>query len=121
MSLTEDLLKAIGVDARAAREATERVVARLLKPVPGLAAPIVGAAATPTGKGYWQVAADGGVFGRGDAKHYGSAADSKLQYPVVAMAATPSGKGYWLFAADGGVFNYGDAEFYGTALKAKPS
>jgi hypothetical protein len=32
-----------------------------------LAQPIVGMAATPTGKGYWFVAADGGVFALGDA------------------------------------------------------
>jgi hypothetical protein len=31
-------------------------------------------AATPTGKGYWFVAADGGVFTFGDAPFYGSAA-----------------------------------------------
>ena len=29
--------------------------------------PIVGMAATPTGKGYWLVASDGGVFSFGDA------------------------------------------------------
>ena len=32
-----------------------------------LAAPIVGMAATPTGRGYWLVAADGGIFSFGDA------------------------------------------------------
>lgn len=35
-------------------------------------APIVGMAATPTGKGYWLVAADGGVFSFGDAAFFGS-------------------------------------------------
>ncbi len=29
--------------------------------------------ATPTGKGYWLVASDGGVFSFGDARFYGSA------------------------------------------------
>lgn len=33
-----------------------------------LDAPIVGIAATPTGKGYWLVGADGGVFAHGDAE-----------------------------------------------------
>ena len=37
-----------------------------------LNSPIVGMAATPTGKGYWLVAGDGGVFTFGDAKFYGS-------------------------------------------------
>jgi len=35
-------------------------------------APIVGMAATPTGKGYWLVAADGGVFAFGDATYLGN-------------------------------------------------
>jgi len=35
-------------------------------------APIVGMAATPTGNGYWLVAADGGVFAFGDARYLGN-------------------------------------------------
>jgi hypothetical protein len=35
-------------------------------------APIVGMAGTPTGKGYWLVAADGGVFAFGDAGYFGN-------------------------------------------------
>ena len=35
-------------------------------------APICGIAATPTGKGYWLVAADGGVFAFGDATYLGN-------------------------------------------------
>jgi peptidoglycan recognition protein len=35
-------------------------------------APVTGIAATPTGKGYWLVAADGGVFAFGDAGFYGN-------------------------------------------------
>ena len=38
-----------------------------------LGAPVVGLAATPTGKGYWRVGADGGVLTAGDAHFYGSA------------------------------------------------
>ena len=34
--------------------------------------PVVGMAATPDGKGYWLVAADGGIFRFGDARFYGS-------------------------------------------------
>jgi len=34
--------------------------------------PVVGIAATPDGKGYWEVASDGGLFSFGDAKFYGS-------------------------------------------------
>jgi hypothetical protein len=79
-----------------------------------LAAPIVGMASTPDGKGYWLVASDGGVFAFGDATFWGSAAGTLLNRPVVGMAPTPDGGGYWLATADGGVFAYGDAQFYGS-------
>ena len=44
---------------------------------PKLNAPIVGMAATPTGKGYWLVGADGGVFAYGDAEFHGSIPGNK--------------------------------------------
>jgi len=57
----------------------------------GLAAGIVGIPATPSGNGYWLVAADGGVFSFGDATFHGSTGGLTLNEPVVGMAATPSG------------------------------
>jgi N-acetylmuramoyl-L-alanine amidase len=53
-------------------------------------------APTPDGKGYWLVAADGGIFTFGDAPFYGSEGGRQLAAPVVGMAATPTGNGYWL-------------------------
>jgi N-acetylmuramoyl-L-alanine amidase len=82
--------------------------------VTGVNAPIVGLAATPDGKGYWLVAADGGIFTFGDAGFYGSTGGIRLNQPIVGMAATPDGKGYWLVASDGGIFTFGDAGFYGS-------
>ena len=79
-----------------------------------LTAPIVGAAATPDGRGYWLVAADGGVFSFGTARFYGSTGGVRLARPVVGMAATGDGGGYWLVASDGGVFAFGDARFRGS-------
>ncbi|HVA44735.1 MAG TPA: hypothetical protein VNF50_14730, partial [Acidimicrobiales bacterium] len=79
-----------------------------------LAGPIVGMAATPDGKGYWLVGADGGVFSFGDAGFYGSDGAAHLAGPMVGMAATPDGKGYWLVGADGGVFSFGDAGYLGS-------
>ncbi|MGH9088957.1 MAG: spherulation-specific family 4 protein, partial [Acidimicrobiales bacterium] len=76
-----------------------------------LAAPIVGIAPTPSGHGYWEVAADGGVFSYGDATFEGSMGGHPLAAPIVGIAPTPSGHGYWEVAADGGVFSYGDATF----------
>jgi hypothetical protein len=64
--------------------------------------------------GYWQVAADGGIFTFGSAAFYGSTGSLRLNKPVVGMAATPDGKGYWLVASDGGIFAFGDAGFYGS-------
>ncbi len=55
--------------------------------------PVVGMAATPSGRGYWLVASDGGIFSFGDATFYGSIGGLRLNQPVVGMAATPSGPG----------------------------
>jgi len=79
-----------------------------------LSQPIVGAAGTPDGKGYWMVGSDGGVFSYGDAQFYGTTVGIKLNAPVIGMTATADGKGYWLYAADGGIFTFGDAGFYGS-------
>ena len=79
--------------------------------------PIVAIAETPTGKGYWLVGADGGVFTYGDAGYFGSVPSvttKKLDAPIVGFVPTPTGKGYWLVGADGGVFAFGDAGFAGS-------
>jgi hypothetical protein len=78
-----------------------------------LRAPMVGMATTPTGRGYWLVASDGGVFTYGDATFHGSMGAQHINAPIVDIAPTPSGAGYWLVAKDGGVFTYGDAKFFG--------
>ena len=77
--------------------------------------PAVGMAATPDGKGYWEVASDGGVFAFGSAAFHGSAGGLALNGPIVGMAATADGNGYWEVASDGGVFTFGSATFHGSA------
>jgi hypothetical protein len=72
-------------------------------------------AAAPSGRGYWAVAADGGVFASGRTHFHGSAASYDLAKPIVGIAPTRSGRGYWLAASDGGVFAFGDARFHGSA------
>jgi len=79
-----------------------------------LAAPIVGMAGTASGRGYWLVASDGGIFAFGDAGFFGSTGGRRLNSPIVGMAATPTGRGYWLVASDGGIFAFGDAPFLGS-------
>jgi hypothetical protein len=83
-----------------------------------LNAPIVGMAATPDGKGYWLVAADGGIFAFGDAEFHGSMGNKHINGPIVAMAATDDGDGYWLAGSDGGIYAF-DAPFFGS-LGAHP-
>jgi ribosomal protein L24E len=69
---------------------------------------------TPDGKGYWLVAADGGIFTFGDAGYFGSTGAVPLNQPIVGLAATVDGAGYLLVAADGGIFTFGDAQFFGS-------
>ena len=76
--------------------------------------PVVGMAASASGRGYWLVASDGGVFSFGDARFFGSTGGLSLNKPIVGLAASPSGRGYWLVASDGGVFSFGDAGFFGS-------
>jgi len=66
------------------------------------------------GTGYWQVAADGGVFNFGSASYYGSMGGKALNAPVVGISHTLDQGGYWEVASDGGIFNFGDAVFYGS-------
>jgi hypothetical protein len=79
-----------------------------------LNSPIVGMAATPNGQGYWNVAADGGLFAFGNAGFHGSMGGHPLARPVVAMSSTPDGGGYWEVASDGGIFAFGNAGFRGS-------
>jgi hypothetical protein len=79
-----------------------------------LAQPMKGIASTATGRGYWLVAGDGGVFAYGDARFHGSMAGAHLNAPIVGIAATTTGNGYWLVASDGGIFSFGDASFRGS-------
>jgi len=76
--------------------------------------PVVGVVATPDGKGYWEVASDGGIFALGDATFEGSMGGRPLDAPVVGMAATPDGNGYREVASDGGIFAFGNAAFEGS-------
>ena len=80
-----------------------------------LNAPIVAIAVTPDGRGYWEVASDGGIFNFGDAGYYGSMGGKPLNKPIVGIAAATDGAGYYEVATDGGVFNFGSAGFFGSA------
>ena len=79
-----------------------------------LAAPVVGLAPTPGCGGYWELAADGGVFAFGDAPFLGAATGDVGSRRAVGIAATPDGRGYWLAASDGAVYAFGDAPYLGS-------
>jgi hypothetical protein len=70
---------------------------------------LTGMAAAPDGKGYWLVAADGGIFNYGDAGFFGSDGGSTTFFPYVGIAATPSGQGYWITNTSGTTGHFGDA------------
>lgn len=76
--------------------------------------PVVGMSPSSTGRGYWLVASDGGIFGFGDSAFYGSTGGISLNKPIVGISVTPTGRGYWMVATDGGIFAFGDARFYGS-------
>jgi hypothetical protein len=70
--------------------------------------PIVGMAATPSGRGYWLVASDGGIFAFGDAGFFGSPAGSTTA-TIIGIAPTSRRDGYWLVGTNGIVYNFGAA------------
>jgi len=81
-----------------------------------LNSPLVAMANTPDGKGYWLVAADGGVFTFGDAKFHGSGG-SKFFGVVIDMAPGANGRGYWLLNSVGQVFTLGQVPYYGDVFR----
>jgi hypothetical protein len=84
--------------------------------------PITGAAATPSGNGYYVVDALGQVFSYGDANKPGSLPNMVRGDSVVGIVPVDTGTGYWLMTAEGEVFSYGgapkDGERYPAVLNA---
>jgi hypothetical protein len=77
-------------------------------------------AATTDSRGYWLVAADGGVFTFGVARFFGSAANEAIGTSVTGIATTRDGGGYWLVAATAGVLPFGNAQFLGPSPNDPP-
>jgi ribosomal protein L24E len=75
--------------------------------------PVLDSVATPTGKGYYMVASDGGIFAFGDARFAGSMGGQHLNASVESLVPDGDGSGYWLVASDGGIFAFG-APFKGS-------
>lgn len=69
---------------------------------------------TKSGRGYYVVGADGGIFCYGDAKFHGSMGGQHLNAPIVGMALRPQDDGYLLVGSDGGIFAFGKAPFHGS-------
>lgn len=67
-----------------------------------------------SGRGYYILGSDGGVFAFGDVQFHGSTGAMTLNGPIVGMGVRDADFGYWLVGSDGGVFAFGDAGFYGS-------
>src|SRR5205823_908901 len=81
-------------------------------------------AASPSGKGYWLTASDGGIFAFGDAAFFGAAPSRPApsgDRTVTAMVPAPDGAGYWQAATSGEVLSFGSAGYFGgVGQLAKP-
>jgi hypothetical protein len=70
---------------------------------------------TPSGRGYWLVAADGGVFSVGDARFLGAGLGMGT---TIGGLASPTGAGYWLVSDDRRLHAFGDAPRGAASRKA---
>jgi len=97
-------------------DSTRAMLARVYGPPGWPHQPVVGLVPDPDGMGYWNVAADGGVFAF-SAPFRGSLPAlvqfEELHGPVNGMV--PYGDGYILVAGDGGVFVFSNLPFAGSA------
>ncbi len=84
-------------------------------PTAPLRAGIVAVAADASGKGYWSLSADGGVFTSGSSPYLGSPNGNTLAGFATDIASTPTGNGYWITTTHGAVYHYGDARWFGSA------
>ncbi len=85
--------------------------------LPRLNAPIVGIVPSHGGRGYFLVAADGGVFAFGDAKFEGSCPGIGGCFSngtgIADVMTDGTGNGYWVVSFGGDVHAFGDAVNYG--------
>jgi len=75
--------------------------------------------AAASGRGYWMVAYDGGIFAfnvpfKGSMPGVRALTGAPF-VPTMRMRALPSGSGYYLLAYNGAVFSFGSAKFFGAA------
>jgi hypothetical protein len=84
-----------------------------------LTQPIIRSVATPSGRGSWSLAGDGGVFTAGDAPFAGALARRELAAPITDIAGTPCGDGYDVLDTQGRVFSFGGARTYGSTIGMK--
>ncbi len=70
-------------------------------------APIVGIAATASGKGYYLLAGDGSVYAFGNARFHGSKGGYRARGTPVAIASDDATGGYWIATSSGHVYAFG--------------
>lgn len=77
-----------------------------------LSSPVVAAAPSASGYGYWMVTKKGKVFAFGDAQQHGS---FRGKTRIADIASSSLGTGYWLLSQGGRVTSYGRVKSYGNA------
>jgi N-acetylmuramoyl-L-alanine amidase len=107
--------RGLWVASTSATVTTEGDAPKWTNPRGGPDVPVIDIAATPSGKGYWLLGADGSVHAYGRAGYHGSLAAETTAQPVVAMTSSPSGGGYWLVGRLGRIYAFGDARYAGGA------
>jgi hypothetical protein len=75
--------------------------------------PIVGMVPSPSGQGYYMVAADGGVFAFNSSFDGSCPGIGGCSGVAVAVAPDASGNGYWLATTTGHIYSFGNARYFG--------
>ena len=84
-------------------------------------APVIGAASTPNGQGYYLFNQLGRVAAFGSAPFLGQVTNLEAGHIITAIAPTPTGLGYTVMADDSTLWFYGDAKIYGTPKTFDPN
>jgi hypothetical protein len=82
---------------------------------------------TPSGNGYWELHADGSVWGYGDAQYFGGlnpgapfggGAMKDLGETAISIESHPGGEGYWVLSSSHHIFAFGAAAYHGASNHA---
>ncbi len=84
-----------------------------------LVSPIAGINATSNGRGYWLVAADGGIFTFGNAGFFGSVGGGCMPTDTVALISNKNINGYFIATRDGQVRAFSPSQSTNCSIEIK--